>query len=78
MSDSDKRFMEFGRLFEKVFVGQGFGVKRSIIETLNIGWALLSTLPVSALDRLDSELIKLNYDPEHAMRTISLALQGEE
>ncbi|MEG0177749.1 V-type ATP synthase subunit B [Anaerorhabdus sp.] len=78
LSDSDKRFMEFGRLFEKVFVGQGFGVKRSIIETLNIGWALLSTLPVSALDRLDSELIKLNYDPEHAMRTISLALQGEE
>ena len=57
--------MAFGRLFEQVFVGQGFNVNRSMEETLNLGWALLSTLPVEALDRLDSELIKRNYDPDH-------------
>lgn len=78
LSDADKKFMDFGRLFEKVFIGQGFGAKRSIIETLNLGWALLSTLPVDALDRLDPELIRQNYDPEHAYRTIDLALKGEK
>lgn len=77
LSDIDKKHMEFGRLFEKVFIGQGFNVNRSMEETLNLGWALLSTLPVSALDRLDDELIKHNYDPEHAMATINMIIKNE-
>ena len=78
LSEADKRYIEFGKLVEEVFIGQGFKVKRSIQETLNLGWALLSTLPKEELDRLDGELIKKNYDPEHAMRTIELALKGEK
>ena len=77
LSDTDKRYIEFGKLFESVFIGQGFSAKRSVNETLNLGWALLSTLPKSELDRLDGELIKANYDPEHARHTIELALKGE-
>ena len=77
LSPLDKKYLEFGRLFEQVFVGQGFNAKRSIEETLNLGWALLSTLPKEALDRLDNELIEKNYDPEHAARTIELAIRGE-
>lgn len=77
LSEADKRYIEFGKLVEEVFIGQGFKVKRSIQETLNLGWALLSTLPKEELDRLDGELIKKNYDPEHARRTIELALKGE-
>lgn len=77
LSDIDKKHMEFGRLFERVFIGQGFNVNRSMEETLNLGWALLSTLPVSALDRLDDELIKHNYDPEHAMATINMIVKNE-
>ena len=77
LSDTDKRYIQFGKLFEEIFIGQGFNVKRSINETLNIGWALLSTLPKEELDRLDPELIKQNYDPSHAERTIALALKGE-
>lgn len=77
LSDLDKKYMEFGRLFEKVFVGQGFDVNRSMEETLNLGWAILSTLPESALDRLDPELIRQYYDPDHARRTIDLITKGE-
>ena len=33
---------------------------------------------MDALDRLDPELIRQNYDPEHAYRTIDLALKGEK
>ena len=77
LSPMDKQYMEFGRKFENIFVGQGFHVNRTMDETLNLGWALLSTLPVEALDRLDPELIKHNYDPEHAQRTIDLILKNE-
>ena len=77
LSEFDRLHLEFGKKFESIFVGQGFRVKRSIVETLNLGWALLSTLPISALDRLDTELINENYDPLHAENTIQLALQGE-
>ncbi len=77
LSEIDKKYMEFGRKFEQYFVGQGNNANRSMQETLNLGWALLSTLPVTALDRLDPELIKKNYDPEHAERTIQLVLSGE-
>ena len=77
LSETDKRYIEFGKLFETVFIGQGFSAKRSVNETLNLGWALLSTLPKSELDRLDDELVKANYDPEHAQHTIELALKGE-
>ena len=80
LSDMDKKHMAFGRLFESVFVGQGFNTNRSMEETLNLGWALLSTLPKEALDRLDSELIEKNYDPEHAQETINMITshEGEE
>ncbi len=76
LSATDKRYIEFGDLVEKVFIGQGFKVKRSIQETLDLGWALLSTLPKEELDRLDNDAIEKNYDPEHGRRTIDLALKG--
>ena len=75
LSPTDKKYMAFGRLFEKVFVGQGFDSKRSINETLDLGWALLSTLPIEALDRLDPEVIKENYDPKRAARMLNLSGQ---
>jgi V/A-type H+-transporting ATPase subunit B len=73
LSELDQKYLKFGKLFEEVFIGQGFETNRSIQQTLSLGWALLSTLPKSALDRLDPKLIEANYDPEHAERTIALA-----
>ena len=57
LSDTDKKYMEFGREFESRFISQGFNENRSIEETLDLGWELLSILPKGELDRLDPELI---------------------
>ncbi|NCB33607.1 MAG: V-type ATP synthase subunit B, partial [Erysipelotrichia bacterium] len=78
LSPLDQKYMEFGRRFESIFIGQSFNVSRSMVETLNLGWALLSTLPKDALDRLDPKLIEQNYDPDGAERTINLVLKGEQ
>ncbi|WKY43354.1 V-type ATP synthase subunit B [Eubacteriaceae bacterium ES2] len=63
LSDTDKQYMAFGREFEARFINQGFDESRTIIESLNLGWKLLSLLPVSELDRLSPENIE-KYLPE--------------
>jgi len=66
LSAGDKAYMHFGKLFEEHFINQGFDVNRSIEETLDLGWALLSTLPKAELDRVDDEHLKKFYDPDKA------------
>jgi len=61
LSDTDKKYIEFGRLFENTFINQGFDENRSIDESLDMGWRLLSTLPRSELDRIDDELLDQYY-----------------
>lgn len=62
LSELDKAYMRFGRMFEKYFVSQGEEENRSIDETLDLGWDLLSLLPKSALDRVDEKLIEEKYN----------------
>ena len=66
LSDTDKAYLKFGTLFEKHFIDQGFDVNRSIDETLDLGWSLLSTLPKSELDRVDEEHLEHYYSSEKA------------
>ncbi|MBC8570143.1 V-type ATP synthase subunit B [Zongyangia hominis] len=66
LSPLDKKYMEFGKMFEKHFVGQSFDDNRTIDQTLDLGWTLLSMLPVEALDRLDQADIDKYYDPAKA------------
>lgn len=66
LSDNDKVYLKFGTLFEKHFIDQGFDVNRSIDETLDLGWSLLSTLPKSELDRVDEEHLEHYYSAEKA------------
>ena len=61
LSDTDKKYLEFGKAFETGFVGQSENDNRTIIETLTLGWKLLSILPKSELDRLDSKLLEIYY-----------------
>jgi len=70
LSSIDKSYIQFGVMFEKYFVNQGFNENRSIAETLDLGWDLLSMLPISELDRVDEEHLKANYDPEKAKRFV--------
>lgn len=60
LSASDKRLMTFGREFEERFLNQG-NENRSIEETLDLGWELLSMLPREELDRVDEETLNNHY-----------------
>ncbi len=70
LSDVDRAYMRFGRLFEDNFLNQGFDENRSIDETLDLGWDLLCSLPKTELDRIDEKLLDEQYDPERAARFI--------
>ncbi len=61
LSDTDKKYLEFGRQFESTFINQGFDENRDISQSLDLGWKLLSTLPRSELDRVDDELLDQYY-----------------
>lgn len=58
LSDSDKKYLQFANEFEKKFVSQGKNEDRSIEQTLDIGWNLLSILPLSELKRVKKEHIE--------------------
>ena len=57
LSDTDKLYAKFAEAFEKEYVGQGQSTDRSIEDTLDIGWKLLSILPKSELKRIKLEYI---------------------
>jgi V/A-type H+-transporting ATPase subunit B len=67
LNSIDQNYMEFGILFEKYFLNQGPSVNRSVIETLDLGWQLLSMLPKTELDRMDSSLLAAHYDNQKAI-----------
>ena len=58
--------MNFGKMFEKYFIRQRPAENRSIDETLDLGWNLLSLLPKSALDRINEKLLEEKYNPKAA------------
>lgn len=64
LSESDRKYMTFGTQFEQHFLCQEHDEERSIEETLNLGWALLSLLPKSELDRIDEEMLNEYYNEE--------------
>ncbi len=68
LSDIDKLYLIFGKMFERHFIGQSPEENRDIETTLNIGWKLLGLLPREELDRIDTKLLdkyyrKSVYDP---------------
>jgi Archaeal/vacuolar-type H+-ATPase subunit B len=66
LSGIDKKYIEFGRKFEKYFVRQDFNENRTMEYTLDLGWKLLSILPREELDRVDDEMLAKHYNPEYA------------
>ena len=61
LSAADKQLMEFGRVFEQKFINQGYLENRTIEQTLDLGWELLSMLPREQLDRVDEEMLDKHY-----------------
>jgi len=66
LSERDNKYLDFADAFESEFVDQGFGTNRSIDETLDIGWDLLSTFPKEELNRIDEEIIEEYYRDEES------------
>jgi len=61
LTDRDQKFLEFAERFESEFVNQGADEDRSIENTLELGWDLLSILPERELKRIDPKSIKKYY-----------------
>lgn len=53
LSDTDRKYLEFGRAFEQQFLRQGEYENRTMEETLETGWKVLSILPPEELDRIE-------------------------
>ncbi|KRQ85897.1 V-type sodium ATPase subunit B [Caloramator mitchellensis] len=61
LSNLDKKYIDFGRAFEERFLRQYFYEDRSIINSLDIAWDILSILPRNELDRIEPDLIDKYY-----------------
>lgn len=61
LSDMDILYAKFADAFEEEYVSQGYNTNRTIEETLEIGWRLLSILPRSELKRIKDEYLDKYY-----------------
>ena len=61
LTEMDKLYAKFADEFEKEYVSQGYENDRSIEETLNLGWQLLSILPRGELKRISDEMLDKYY-----------------
>lgn len=64
LSDIDKLYAKFAEAFEEQYVSQGFNSNRTIEETLDLGWKLLTIIPKSELKRIDLNYIEKYYPKE--------------
>lgn len=64
LSERMRRYLRFAEEFESKFVNQGFYENRSIEETLDRGWEVLSVLPEEELVRIPRKIIE-KYHPKY-------------
>lgn len=69
LSPEYKKFMEFGKAFEAKFLNQGPNEDRSIKQSLDLGWQMLSHLPRKELDRIDDKLLDKYYKEQTTVDT---------
>ena len=61
LSATDRIYARFADAFEDRYIAQGFDTDRTIVETLDLGWDLLSILPRNELKRIREGLIEEYY-----------------
>jgi V/A-type H+-transporting ATPase subunit B len=57
LSAEDQKYMKFANEFESRYISQGYYDNRTIEQTLDLGWELLSMFEDTELKRIDKELI---------------------
>jgi len=61
LSILDQQYLKFGEVFEQRFLSQEENEDRSMQQTLDLGWSVLSTLPAEELHRITEEEIRKYY-----------------
>jgi V/A-type H+/Na+-transporting ATPase subunit B len=61
LSERDRKYLEFGKLFEEQFVRQGQNENRSITQTLELAWKIAAQLPLEELIRVSEAQIQKYY-----------------
>ena len=64
LTEMDVKYANFADAFEEKYVSQGYDTNRTIEDTMNVGWELLSMLPKSELKRVSDEYIEKYYKGE--------------
>lgn len=72
LSPLDKKYIQFGNMFEGHYLTQEKTKNRSIEVTLDLGWKLLSLLPKSELDRIDESVVEAHYDQQAAFKEFNV------
>ena len=66
LSDIDKKYLEFGEVFENKFLAQGQNENRELEESLDLAWDILKILPRTELHRVSEnnldKFIGKNYE----------------
>ena len=57
LTPTDKLYAKFAESFEEEYVSQGFETSRTIEQTLDLGWKLLSMLPRAELKRIKEKFL---------------------
>jgi V/A-type H+-transporting ATPase subunit B len=57
----DNEYVKFGDAFERRFLSQGYDENRTIAQTLDLGWDVISMLPKDELTRITDEEIQKYY-----------------
>jgi len=63
LSEEDKKYMTFADRFEARYISQGYYENRTVEQTLDLGWELLSMFDNAELKRIDVKLIE-KYMPK--------------
>ena len=67
LSSGDREYLTFGEAFEQRLIGQGMAEGRSIEQTLDLCWELLSLLPRKELARVSEADLAAHYrEPQQA------------
>lgn len=68
LNERDRLNLKFADIFEDRFVTQGADENRTIEQTLDLGWELLSMLPEGELKRIDEKYVKQYYKGNSAVK----------
>ena len=77
LSELDKLYYRFSDLFEKEYINQDEYEERTIEETLDAGWRLLSMLPTMELKRIRPEYLE-EFLPKFLQKTEEEGVKGEK